>query len=61
MLVLSRKKGEKIVIGEDIVLTIVEVRGDRVRVGIDAPREVSIVRPDAIEKETKPQPSTSRS
>lgn len=44
MLVLSRKKNEKIVINESIVITIVDVRGDRVRIGIDAPRDVTIHR-----------------
>lgn len=44
MLVLSRKKGESIVIGDDIVLTIVEVRGDKIRLGIEAPREVPVHR-----------------
>ena len=38
MLVLSRLEGQVITIGDDIRLTIVEVRGDKVRVGIDAPR-----------------------
>ena len=38
MLVLSRKKGEEIVIGEEIRITVVEVRGDKVRLGISAPR-----------------------
>jgi carbon storage regulator len=37
MLVLSRKEGERIVIGQDIVITVVEMRGDRVRLGINAP------------------------
>ncbi|MEP3480515.1 MAG: carbon storage regulator CsrA [Fuerstiella sp.] len=44
MLVLSRKKGESIVIGDDIVVTIVEVRGDKIRLGIEAPRDVPVHR-----------------
>ncbi len=44
MLVLSRKEGEKIVIGDNIVVTINRLSGNRVAVGIEAPREVSIVR-----------------
>ena len=44
MLVLSRKKGERTMIGDRIVLTVVEIRGDRVRLAFDAPSEVSIHR-----------------
>ncbi len=44
MLVLSRKKGESIKIGHDITITIVEVRGDRTRIGIEAPKEVPVDR-----------------
>lgn len=44
MLVLSRKRQERINIGNNVVLTIVEIRGDKVRLGIEAPKEVSIVR-----------------
>ena len=40
MLVLSRKKNESIVIDENIVITVVEIRGDKVRLGIQAPKEV---------------------
>ena len=56
MLVLSRKKNEKIVIDENIIITIVEVRGDKVRLGIEAPRDVPIHRSevyDAIKNEQK--------
>ena len=44
MLILSRNRDESIVIGDDIVITIVEIRGDKVRLGIDAPREVTVHR-----------------
>jgi carbon storage regulator len=44
MLVLSRKPGEKIIIGSGITLTVVEVRGDRVRLAVDAPPDVRILR-----------------
>ncbi len=44
MLVLSRKKNEQIVIGENIVITIVDVRGDKVRIGIEAPTHVPVHR-----------------
>ena len=44
MLVLSRKKNESIVVNDTIVITVVEIRGDKVRLGIEAPREVPIHR-----------------
>lgn len=44
MLVLSRKAGEVIVIGDDIRITIVKIRGGRVRLGVDAPRDVQVRR-----------------
>jgi len=44
MLVLSRKKNEQIMIGEDIVVTIVDVRGDKVRIGIEAPAHIPVHR-----------------
>jgi len=44
MLVLSRKPGEQVVIGDGITLTVVEVRGGRVRLAFDAPAQVGILR-----------------
>ena len=44
MLVLSRKKNESIVINDNITIVVVEVRGDKVRLGIDAPKEVPVHR-----------------
>ena len=44
MLVLSRKAGEKLMIGDDVVLTINRISGNRVAIGIEAPRDVRIVR-----------------
>ncbi len=49
MLVLSRKKDESIVIDGNIVITVVEVRGDKVRLGIQAPREIPIHRSEVHE------------
>lgn len=49
MLVLSRKRDEKIVIGENIVVTVVEIRGDKVRLGIEAPSEVPVHRHEVWE------------
>jgi carbon storage regulator len=56
MLVLSRQRDESIIIGDNIVVTVVDVRGDKVRLGIDAPREVSVHRREiyeAIQRENK--------
>lgn len=49
MLVLSRKPGESLIIGSDIVVTIVEVRGDKIKLGIEAPREVPVHRMEIAE------------
>ena len=49
MLVLSRKKNESIVINNDITVTVVEIRGDKVRLGIVAPKEVPVHRQEVFE------------
>ncbi len=49
MLVLSRQKDESIIIGDDIKITIVDVRGDKVRLGINAPRSISVHREEIYE------------
>lgn len=48
MLVLTRKPGEKILIGDDIVITVLDARGDSIRIGIDAPRGVKIQRDEVL-------------
>jgi carbon storage regulator len=49
MLVLTRKKNESIVIRDDIVIMVVEIRGDKVRLGFDAPKDVPIHRQEVYE------------
>lgn len=56
MLVLSRKKNESIVINDDIMIVVVEIRGDKVRIGVEAPAEIPVHRKevyDAIHREDK--------
>jgi carbon storage regulator len=48
MLVLSRRVGESVVIGDDVTVTVLEVRGDVVRIGIDAPRSVAVNRAELL-------------
>ena len=63
MLVLSRKKSESVVINDDIVITVVEVRGDKVRLGIQAPREIPVHRKevlDAIMRESNTSTDTTK-
>lgn len=52
MLVLARKKGETIHLGDDIVLKVVEVSGDTVRLGIEAPQAIDIVRGELMQAVT---------
>ena len=49
MLVLSRQRDESIIIGDNIVITVVDIRGDKVRLGIDAPKEVPVHRQEVYE------------
>jgi carbon storage regulator len=54
MLVLSRQRDESIIIGDNIVITVVDIRGDKVRLGIQAPKEIPVHRQevyDAIKRE----------
>lgn len=56
MLILSRNKGQKIMINQDIVISVVEVSGDQVRIGIEAPDHVAIYREEiyeSIQKQNK--------
>ena len=50
MLVLTRRPGESIVVGEDIVITVIEIKGGQVRIGIDAPRSVEVYREEIYEQ-----------
>jgi carbon storage regulator len=50
MLVLSRKPGQSVVIDRQITIRVIEVRGDRVRIGIEAPREVPVHRSELLER-----------
>ena len=58
MLVLSRKKNESIVINNDIRIVVVEIRGDKVRLGVEAPREVPVHRREVYEAIQKSSNST---
>jgi carbon storage regulator len=49
MLVLSRQRDESIIIGDNVVVTIVDIRGDKVRLGIDAPSEIPVHRREVYE------------
>jgi carbon storage regulator len=68
MLVLSRHRDESIMIGDDVVVTIVDIRGDKVRLGIDAPQDVPVHRQEVYEaikreneKAARLQPTDTRS
>ena len=50
MLVLTRRPGESIVVGDNIVVTVIEIKGGQVRIGIDAPRDVDVYREEIYEQ-----------
>jgi carbon storage regulator len=58
MLVLSRKKNESIVINDDITIVVVEIRGDKVRLGVEAPKEVPVHRNEVYEAIRRNQQQT---
>ena len=61
MLVLSRRKNESVIINDNIVITVVEVRGEKVRLGINAPTDIPVHRQevwDAIQREKKAKGET---
>lgn len=49
MLVITRQTGDSLLIGEDIKITVLEVSGDRVKIGIDAPRSIPILRSEVLD------------
>jgi len=60
MLVLSRKKDEKIVIGDSITLMVLEIQGGKVRLGIEAPRDVSVHREEVYEAIKREKPAAKK-
>ncbi|MEM9040084.1 MAG: carbon storage regulator CsrA [Actinomycetota bacterium] len=53
MLILTRKKGQSIVIADDIVVTVIEASGDQVRIGVDAPRHIAVHREEVYSQISK--------
>jgi carbon storage regulator len=66
MLILTRRVGEKLIIGEDVTVTILSLKGNQIRIGIDAPRSVKVHREEVYERIRKERetlsvvPTTSR-
>ena len=53
MLILTRRSGETILIGDDIEVTVMRIAGNQVRIGIEAPKDVAIVREELDQEETE--------
>jgi carbon storage regulator len=57
MLILTRRVGEKLIIGENVTVTVLSVKGNQVRIGIDAPRDVKVHREEIYQRILKEQKS----
>jgi carbon storage regulator len=55
MLILSRRVGEKLIIGENVTVTILGVKGNQIRIGIDAPRDIQVNREEIFQRILKEQ------
>lgn len=56
MLLLTRRTGESLMIGDDVTVRVLGVKGNQVRFGIDAPDDVVVVREELLDREKKPDP-----
>lgn len=56
MLILTRKRGETVVIGDNVAVTVLGVKGQQVRIGIAAPDDVAIHREEVLKRQTEPTP-----
>ena len=59
MLIITRRAGERIVLGDDVVVQVLEVSGGTVRIGIDAPRSVPVYREELLEGDRAKRPAAS--